>query len=143
VKDSANVVIADTIIAEGDSVASLLQKTEKGEKLILQNIQFEKNESELLPLSSVTLEKLINFLKANSKVKIEISGHTDNTGNESINKKLSLARAKAVNDFLVNKNISQSRITYKGYGSKQALSSNDTEQGRKENRRVEILILEK
>jgi len=143
VKDTANVIISDTTISETDSVASQLLKTEKGEKLILKNIQFEKNKSELLPSSSVTIEKLFNFLNDNTIVKIEILGHTDNTGNESINKQLSLARAKAVNDFLVNKNISQSRITYKGYGSKQAISGNDTEQGRKENRRVEILILEK
>jgi len=76
----------------------------------------------------------------NSQFKIQINGHTDNSGNERVNKKLSSGRAKAVADYLISKNIDKTRITYTGYGSSKAIVSNDTDEGKQQNRRVEFIM---
>ncbi|HEY1038128.1 MAG TPA: OmpA family protein [Bacteroidia bacterium] len=114
-----------------------------GETITLQNIFFAKNKSELLTPSFPELDKLAKFLKEDSATTIEISGHTDNTGNESQNKILSTACAKAVADYLVSKGIDSERIEYIGYGSIMPVAANDTEVGRQQNRRVEFIINKK
>lgn len=113
------------------------------EPTILKNITFHNNESVLLPDSYTELNKLISYLKNNPSISIEISGHTDNVGNETNNVKLSTARAKAVADYLVNKGISRTRIISKGYGSSRPVVPNDTEQNRQKNRRVEFILKQK
>lgn len=111
-----------------------------GEAITLKNVFFNTNKSELLPNSFPELNKLVAYLKENHKASIIISGHTDNTGNEPQNKLLSEARAKAVRDYLVAKYIEISRIQYIGYGSQKPISTNDTNTGKQENRRVEFII---
>jgi len=81
-------------------------------------------------------------MNENTQMKIEISGHTDNTGNEPLNSKLSQARAKTVVDYLVKKGIVRERLAFKGYGSLQPIADNKTAGGRAKNRRVEFKILE-
>lgn len=109
----------------------------------LQNIFFDTDKSELLPNSFEELDKLVQYLKDNSETIIEISGHTDNIGNEEHNKKLSEARAKAVADYLASNGIDKTRITYNGYGSSKPIATNDTDADRQENRRVEFIINKK
>ena len=111
------------------------------EIIILQNIFFNPNESELLPNSFTELDQLVSYLNQLPETKIEISGHTDNTGDEQHNKVLSELRAKAVADYLIYKNIASNRIVYKGYGSAKPLASNSNEAGKKQNRRVAFLLL--
>ena len=89
------------------------------------------------------MTRIVNFLKTNATVKIEISGHTDNVGKEADNQLLSQNRAKSVVDYLVAQGIGLTRIQYKGYGSLQAVGKNDTENNRALNRRVELKILSK
>jgi outer membrane protein OmpA-like peptidoglycan-associated protein len=103
---------------------------------------FESGKSVLTVSSYSEIDHLLNILQDDPKMRIEISGHTDKTGSEPINFKLSEARAKAVMDYLVKKGIAQSRIEYKGFGSLQPISDNTTPQGRAKNRRVEFKILE-
>ena len=86
------------------------------------------------------MDKLGKYLSENANTVIEISGHTDNIGDKEHNQELSTARAKAVADYLVSKGIEVKRITYKGYGSTRPIASNDTEEGKAQNRRVEIKI---
>jgi outer membrane protein OmpA-like peptidoglycan-associated protein len=74
-------------------------------------------------------------------MEVEIEGHSDNVGNDAANKKLSNDRAKAVRDYLVSKEISTKRLKTIGYGKTKPLASNDTEEGRQQNRRVEFTIL--
>jgi len=74
------------------------------------------------------------------KVKFNIEGHTDNTGNYDSNKRLSQSRADAVKTYIVNKGISASRLTAIGYGSDKPVASNKTSAGRQQNRRVEFII---
>jgi outer membrane protein OmpA-like peptidoglycan-associated protein len=113
----------------------------EGKIFRLNNIFFETDKSELLAKSFEELDKLFLMLKNSESMKIEISGHTDSTGMENHNLLLSQARAKAVVDYLVQKGIDKTRISYKGYGSSNPMTTNDTEEGRAENRRVEFKIL--
>lgn len=108
---------------------------------VLENIQFQLNNAELLASSYTELNKLVQLLNKNKSMTIEVGGHTDNTGNESYNKSLSEARAKAVAEYLSSKNIDKKRISYKGYGSSKPIASNKTENGKSINRRVEFIVL--
>jgi outer membrane protein OmpA-like peptidoglycan-associated protein len=84
---------------------------------------------------------LVNFLNTSTDIRIEIAGHTDNVGNDQTNLELSQNRAKAVYQFLIEKEIDASRLRYKGYGETKPKADNNTEAGRAINRRTEITIL--
>lgn len=120
-----------------------LQKIEVGTKVVLDNIYFETGKSVLTPNSYDALDQVVRFLENNQSVRLEISGHTDNTGSLRINTRLSEARAKAVVDYIVNKGITPDRLEYKGYADSQPVADNDTPEGREMNRRVEFKVLEK
>jgi len=117
-----------------------LEKIEADKKLVLENVFYEKDSFALQPQSFIELNKVVDFLTKNPKVHVEISGHTDNTGNADYNLKLSEQRAKSVYDFLLSKGIAASQLTYKGFGNKQPVADNDTDEGRKKNRRTEMRI---
>lgn len=112
-----------------------------GQAVRLNNIFFETAKWDLLPESNLELDKLYLFLKNNSSVTIEIAGHTDSQGNDASNQTLSENRAKAVMNYLLEKGIESSRITSVGYGETKPESTNDTEDGRMHNRRVEFKII--
>ena|GEM_PF-4433765 len=114
-----------------------------GKNIVLNNVFFNSDKSELLPASFAELDKLVSYLKTNSTSKIEISGYTDNTGVAEKNLTLSTARAKAVADYLTSKGISGTRVSYKGYGSANPIADNSTEENKKKNRRVEFKIVNK
>ncbi len=112
-----------------------------GEKLILKNIFFDTDKSELKETSLVELNKLIELLNRNSEIRIQIGGFTDNTGSPEHNLRLSQQRAQAVYQYLVEHGIAAERLTYKGFGAARPVASNDTEEGRRQNRRTEIMIV--
>lgn len=118
-----------------------LSRIEKGTVARINNLFFEVNKAELSPESTPELDRLVKLMLENKDLKIEISGHTDNTGSKSFNQTLSEDRAKAVGNYLVNHQVEASRIKTIGYGYDKPLASNDTEEGKAQNRRVEILIL--
>lgn len=99
--------------------------------LILNNVLFETGEAKLLPSSFAELDSVSVYLNSKPTLKIEITGHTDNKGSETINQTLSEKRAQAVADYLITKRIEPTRITYKGYGSQKPITTNETEEGRK------------
>ncbi len=111
------------------------------EHYILDNIYFEVDDYNLNDVSRKELNKLKVFLEKNSDVKIEISGHTDNTGDYEKNINLSLLRAKSVASFLIDNGIAPERLQTKGYGGLMPIDSNKTKAGREKNRRVEVTIL--
>ncbi len=119
-----------------------LQRIAVNVDVSMNNIFFDTNSSNLKNESDAELQKLISFLTSNPKLKIEVSGHTDNTGNDASNKTLSENRAKAVCDYLIKNGIEPTRVAYKGYGSSKPILSNDTEEGRAKNRRTEFKITE-
>ncbi len=119
-----------------------LQKAKSGASMVLNNIFFDYGKYDLKQESISELEKVVTFLSDNPKIKIEISGHTDNQGTEESNQLLSGKRASAVSDFLVTKNISKTRMQTIGFGSKKPIHDNDTEENRSVNRRIEFKIVE-
>jgi outer membrane protein OmpA-like peptidoglycan-associated protein/tetratricopeptide (TPR) repeat protein len=118
-----------------------LKKPSEGATLVLKNIFFDVNKYALKPESKAELEKLHAFMKRFPEMKIEVGGHTDNTGNPASNQSLSENRAKAVVEFMVSLGVGKSRISYKGYADTEPIASNDTEEGKAENRRTEIKII--
>ncbi len=116
-------------------------KAQPSTAIILRNVLFETGSARLLNASTAELNRLKSMLVENPTLRIQINGHTDNVGAAAANQSLSEQRAKAVNDFLVANGIASSRLTYKGYGETQPLDSNDTAEGKQNNRRTEFLIL--
>ena len=113
-----------------------------GSKIALRNIFFDVGQATLRSESNAELDRLVKLLKDVPSLKVEISGHTDNTGSSSINYKLSQNRADAVVIYLKSEGISAGRLLAKGYGSTKPMASNNNSQGRQENRRTEFEIIE-
>lgn len=118
----------------------LLNPLKEGSSITLNNIFFDTNSSDLKPESKTELEKLSAFLKQNAKVKVEISGHTDNVGEDKSNLFLSDKRAKSVVDYIIKSGIAAERLLAKGYGETKPITTNDSEEGRAKNRRTECRI---
>jgi len=117
-----------------------LQPVEVGTKVNLKSVLFVQTKTELVPESYDELDMVVSFLKRNPSVKIELSGHTDNRGLAEDNLRLSLERVNSVKRYLVSKGIDAKRISGKGYGGLKPVASNDSEETRKMNRRVEFTI---
>lgn len=128
------------------SAYSLVNKTIElkniaiGSTIALRNIFFDVGKATLRNESNAELDRLVKLLKDVPKLKIEISGHTDNTGSASLNETLSQDRAEAVVRYLTSKGIKADRMTAKGYGAAQPIASNNTASGRQDNRRTEFKI---
>ncbi len=119
-----------------------LQPMKRGAKIVVDNILFNSGKATLKPSSFAELDKLATLLTENSDIKIEVSGHTDNVGSAAVNKKISKARALTVRNYLVSKGVIEERLTYVGYGLDQPIANNNTTEGRAQNRRVEIKVIE-
>ncbi len=111
--------------------------------MVLQNIFFDTRQSELKPESMIELDKVIQLLKDNPSIKIEISGYTDNIGKPADNLVLSNSRAKSVIHYFLYKGIPVDRLTAKGFGETKPIADNKTEEGRAKNRRTELKVLSK
>lgn len=116
---------------------------ESPQTFILRKITFKSGSTMLEKSSYPQLDSMVNVLKANPTIKIEINGYTDNVGDAVANKTLSVNRAKVVYDYLVSKGIDTSRMTYAGFGSLNPIADNATAEGQNRNRRVEIKITSK
>jgi outer membrane protein OmpA-like peptidoglycan-associated protein len=114
-----------------------------GERVVLNNVFFDVDKFTLRDESKIELGKLVSFLKINTTIRVELSGHTDNTGDKARNSILSANRAKAVFDYLILNGIEDFRLTYKGYADAQPIADNKTEAGRQKNRRTEFKIMSK
>ena len=125
-----------------DTIATnYLEKESKSKTpVVLKNIFFVSDKADLTADSYDELGLLVDLLNTDSLMEIEIIGHTDNTGNEAENKTLSEKRAKAVVNYLLDNGIDKKRLTYSGKGSTVPISTNDTEEGKQLNRRVEFVV---
>ncbi len=118
-----------------------LEKASIGSTVVLNNIFFDVDKYELKDNSITELRKIIRFLTENPEIRVEIGGHTDNSGSTVYNKQLSEKRAFSVYNYLIANGVSKSRLTPKGYGPDQPIAPNDTEPSRKLNRRIEFKII--
>ena len=125
----------------GDSIIMALQPIKKGRTIVVHNLYYATNETRILPKSEPALVDLTEFMRENPNIRIRIVGHTDNVGTEQANQLLSQGRADALRDELVARGIDAGRIETLGRGEKEPVASNDTEEGRALNRRVEFTIL--
>ena len=139
--DDVSVIKVDSQYIPESDISNVI--IEEGKIIQLDNIFFEFNKSELLPQSFTELDKLWKIMNDNITLQIEIIGHTDNSGDEVNNLRLSEARAKSVADYLISEGINKERIKIKGYGSSQPIAENKSEEGRMKNRRVEFKIFKK
>jgi outer membrane protein OmpA-like peptidoglycan-associated protein len=118
-------------------------KAEVGSKVILKNIFFDVGKSAIKQASISELENIKQLLMSNTKLRVQINGHTDNTGNANANKALSLQRATAVVNYLIENGIERDRLRAVGFGEERPIVSNDDEIGGREiNRRTEIEIID-
>jgi outer membrane protein OmpA-like peptidoglycan-associated protein len=119
----------------------VLTPIEVGLTVRLKNIYFDFDKTTLKSESFVELNKVVDFLKRNSNVSIEISGHTDSKGSDTYNLNLSQGRSQSVVDYIIGQGIDSSRLKAQGYGESKPYDTNDTEEGRANNRRVEFTVL--
>ncbi len=119
---------------------SIAEDLKKSKAYTFKNVNFESGKWDLLAGAMPELDGLIDFLKSNAEVNVEIGGHTDNLGNEEANRVLSEKRAESVANYLVSNGVASSRVVAKGYGKRKPVAKNDTETGRLKNRRVECNI---
>jgi outer membrane protein OmpA-like peptidoglycan-associated protein len=118
-----------------------LQPLEPNATVVLKNIFFDINKFDLRRESYAELDNVVNLLKENPSLKIQIKGHTDNTGKAAVNLKLSNDRANAVIKYFIGKGIDAKRLSSKGFGSTQPVAVNTSEEGRAKNRRTEMKVL--
>jgi outer membrane protein OmpA-like peptidoglycan-associated protein len=120
-----------------------LQPLEANAAIVLKNIFFESNKYELKSESEAELNEVVQLMRENPTLRIQISGHTDNSGKATDNQGLSENRAKAVTNYLVAKGVPATRLIYKGYGDTQPIAENATPEGRAKNRRTELSVVSK
>lgn len=120
-----------------------LQPIEKDASIVLNNVFFDTNETELKPESKTELNYVVQLLKDNPTVKILITGYTDNVGRPADNLVLSKGRATSVVNYLIDSGISADRLTFEGKGETNPIADNATEEGRAQNRRTEMKVTAK
>ncbi|MBS1951756.1 MAG: Outer membrane lipoprotein omp16 precursor [Cytophagales bacterium] len=118
-----------------------MTKIEVGVTVRLKNIYFDFDKTTLKEESFIELNKVVELLRQNPTVAIEIAGHTDGKGSEAYNLTLSQGRSQSVVDYLVSQGIESSRLQAHGYGKSKPIDTNDTDEGRANNRRVEFTVL--
>lgn len=131
-----------------DELNGVLQKLDKGEAvehtlINLSDINFATGTTELTSVANSYLGKVAKLLESASNINLLIKGHTDNTGSAEINEKLSVGRASAVQQYLIQQGVADDRLEIRGYGSSIPVAENQTSGGRAKNRRVELEILKK
>jgi outer membrane protein OmpA-like peptidoglycan-associated protein len=117
-----------------------IEKMPSDVMMAFKNVLFQIGESILSPVSFPELDVIAAYLKVDPKLKIEIYGHTDNAGDDAKNLELSIKRAAAVGNYLIAKGVIANNVSSGGYGSSRPIESNETPEGRKQNRRVEFIL---
>ena len=147
-RDAFNCLSSDTIVFKEpeiikDEFLEGLKAIDEGSAIVLENIFFEFNKTELLPASYTELNKVAMFMLEDDVKLIEISGHTDNEGSDTYNQKLSEGRAASVVNYLATRGVKPERMAAVGYGESRPVDTNQTETGRAQNRRVEFTLVKK
>ncbi|SHH93618.1 Tetratricopeptide repeat-containing protein [Chryseolinea serpens] len=118
-----------------------LEKVKEGSVAVLNNIFFDVDKYDLQDRSTPELQKIVRFLNENPGIRVQISGHTDNSGAADYNRQLSEKRALSVYNYLIKSGVDKKRLTTKGFGPDKPVATNDTDEGRQQNRRIEFRIV--
>ena len=118
-----------------------LEKIKPGARVVLKNIFFDFDSYNLTSTSKAELNRVLHLLNTNKTLRVEISGYTDNVGTEKYNLELSEKRAEAVYNYLVKNGVDKTKLGFRGYGASNFLNSNNTEEERAKNRRIEFKVL--
>jgi outer membrane protein OmpA-like peptidoglycan-associated protein len=140
IPDSINIALLNE--NKQQLVRKIIPIVELGRKLIIENLLYQVGSFDL-PDSVEELEVLTEFMNNRQNVVILVEGHTDDRGSNFLNDRLSSGRAESVKRYLVKKGINPNRVRTKGYGKRKPIASNQTEFGRRMNRRTEIVIVAK
>ena len=132
--------LTETVQFEQDTLRFFMTRIKEGIKVKINHLYFATNKTVILSESEAAMSDLADFLRENPTVTIRITGHTDAVGSDAANMKLSIGRAKAVRADLISRGIDADRIEYDGKGKTEPIATNDTEEGRAQNRRVEFEI---
>lgn len=135
-------VVAPAVTPEADEGPVTLENAKVGDTIVLTGVTFEFNSSRLTSNAKVILDPVARQLLQRSELRIEVGGHTDGKGSAAYNQKLSERRAKSVESYLEQQGVDAARLSAKGYGMAQPVDTNETEEGREHNRRVEMKVLE-
>jgi len=121
------------------SVSAQVPRVPTKQKIVLRGVYFDFNKAVIRPGDAATLDEAASALKTNASVAVDVNGYCDSVGSEEYNLKLSDRRANAVVDYLVKQGIRADRLISHGYGKTNFVASNDTAEGRAQNRRVELI----
>ena len=139
---SENIDVTQPFSKDTIEVTIMLSKVEQGSLFRLNGVFFKFAKAELIPSSKTDLDRVLQLMQRDEKINIEIHGHTDEIGTEESNMILSKARANAVKNYLVENGISGDRLSIQYFGETKPVATNETDEGRQLNRRVEFLIKE-
>ena len=117
------------------------QKAVEGKQFVLTDVNYQSGKHNIVSSSYAYLNRITSLLNENSSLKIHLKGHTDSDGDDENNFLLSQKRAKSVSNYMINEGIDETRITYEGYGESRSIASNQSKEGKRVNRRVELLII--
>jgi outer membrane protein OmpA-like peptidoglycan-associated protein len=112
-----------------------------GQKIVLRNIFYDFDKATLRPESVAELQRLLKILGENPRMRIRLLSHTDSKGSDDYNQKLSEARAKSVVSWLIEQGVPMARLEFRGMGESMPIDTNDTDEGRQNNRRTEFEII--
>lgn len=126
---------------EGGDVVKVTQTARGAQLTSNERLLFDLGRAEIGPYGMVYIERVATILKSKTSANVVVEGHTDSTGNSTLNQQLSLARANAVKDALVKQGIRSERIQAQGFGMTKPIADNNTSEGRQINRRTEIIVL--
>jgi len=118
-----------------------LDPAKSGRSAVLNNLFFDSNQATLKPRSRTELDRLVEFLRQDPSLRVEVAGHTDNVGTPAANLSLSQRRAQAVLTYLSGHGVPAQRLRARGYGETKPLAANDSEAHRAQNRRIELRVL--
>jgi outer membrane protein OmpA-like peptidoglycan-associated protein len=119
-----------------------LEGCKTGDVIVLHGVNFDFNKATLTLNAKALLDQVGDALLARKDIKVEIDGHTDGKGGVAYNQKLSERRAESVKAYLVTRGVDEGRMSTKGFGKSMPIASNDTDEGREANRRVELKVTE-
>lgn len=137
----STVILDPKNMNEANKLFRNISLTPKGQTIVLDHLIFSQGKSVLDPQSYPGLNEVVQMMKENSKIEIQLEGHTDNVGNPKANLDLSQSRVDAVKKYIVSQGIAKNRIQTKAFGGSQPLRNEMTPDARALNRRVEMRIL--